>query len=74
MNIQEKAQKLYDYCYQNFCYTRYNSEGKIINRKDSVPTIRMIYISHISFLLSQDIAGTNKEYYAQLERAVDNCI
>jgi len=74
MDIQQQAQKLYDYCYQNFCYIRYNSEGKIMSRKESAAMIRMIYISHISFLLQQDIKGIDKEYYMKLERAVDSCI
>ena len=67
------AQKLINYSL-NLLSIQYNSEGKVMNRRECLPKAKMIARSHLSFIIKNDLVDENKiKKYREIELEIDNC-
>jgi hypothetical protein len=73
IDVEIAAQNLVDYVF-NMLSIQYDSDGKVMSRKNCLPKIRMIARSHVSFLISQGRFSPENpiEYWIAIREEIDN--
>lgn len=71
---KEEAQKIIDHSI-NLLSIMYNSDGKVMKRKDCLPKAKMIARQQISFCFNNGgFAPHLYDYWVKVQDEIDNCL